>query len=129
MSYKLFSLFTAALTLCVLAGCLSDELPEPMETPCDGEELTYEADIRGIVEQTCAYSGCHLGGAPGVYVDYNGLLSDLQSGRFRERVVQQRNNPNVGMPPDYAPDGRPKDLTERQLQMITCWLEAGFPRE
>ena len=123
---------TAALSFLALllaVACTSDELPQPMETACDTEVLTYETDIRPIIEQTCAYSGCHLGGAPGVYNSYEGLLSDLNSGLFRTRVVQQMDNPNVGMPPDYAPDGRPKDLTERQLRMITCWLEAGHPRE
>lgn len=129
MKYSLFAFLSLAIGILSLPSCTADELPEPMETPCDGEMLTYEEDIRGIIEQTCAYSGCHLGGAPGVYIDYNGLLSDLESGRFRERVVEQRDNPTVGMPPEYAPEGRPKELTERQLQMITCWLEAGYPQE
>ena len=122
-------LILAGIVSCLLAACTSDELPEPMELPCDGEVFTYEADIRPIVERSCAYSGCHLGGAPGVYNDYAGLLSDLESGRFRERVIQQRENPTVGMPPEYAPENRPKDLTPQELQMINCWLEAGFPQE
>ncbi|NJC27189.1 hypothetical protein [Neolewinella antarctica] len=113
----------------LLGGCAADALPEPVATPCDGTALTYEADIRPIVEQTCAYSGCHLGGAPGVYNGYEGLLPALESGTFRQRVVRQKDNPNVGMPPDYAPEGRPTDLTAEQLQTITCWLEAGYPRE
>jgi hypothetical protein len=33
------------------------------------------------------------------------------------------------MPPDYAPEGRAKDLTDDELITITCWLEAGHPKE
>lgn len=121
--------FLFVLAAIFASGCTADALPEPVELPCNGAVFTYEIDIRPIVEQSCAYSGCHLGGAPGVYNDYQGLLPDLESGRFRQRVVQQKDNPTVGMPPNYAPEGRPIDLTMEQLQMITCWLDAGFPRE
>jgi hypothetical protein len=31
------------------------------------------------------------------------------------------------MPPNNAPDGRPEDLTEEQIQMVECWLDGGFP--
>ena len=102
-------------------------LPEPKEVACSGEILTYEADVRAIIDQSCAYSGCHLGGAPGRYNDYAGLRAALDNGEFRERVVTRGANPTFGMPPNYAPDNRPKDLTPQQLEIITCWLEAGHP--
>jgi hypothetical protein len=31
------------------------------------------------------------------------------------------------MPPDYAPEGRPRDLTQEQLDLIECWLDSGYP--
>ena len=127
MSKPIF--YISLLVASLFVGCSADALPEPVEMPCTGESFTYEADIRPIVERTCAYSGCHLGGAPGVYNNYEGLLPQLTSGSFQQRVVQQRDNPNVGMPPDYAPDGRPKNLTPEELEMISCWLEDGHPRE
>ncbi len=112
-----------------MGSCTNDALPEPSEVPCIEEGLTYEEDVRPIIEETCAYSGCHLGGAPGVYNSYDGLLQDLEDGSFRDRVITQREDPNVGMPPDYAPADRPVDLTEEELTIISCWLEAGYPRE
>ncbi len=110
-------------------ACTSDALPEPVALPCDGVTPTYEADVREIVEQTCAYSGCHLGGAPGVYDSYQGLLPSLESGLFRQRVISSKDDPNVGMPPNYAPEGRAEDLTPEQLMIITCWLDAGYPEQ
>lgn len=134
-SLKIDSMRFFSWTMCLLVlltswlACTNDALPEPTEIPCMDEDLTYEADVRPIIEATCAYSGCHLGGAPGVYNSYDGLLNDLENGSFRDRVVTQREDPNVGMPPDYAPADRPENLTEEELTTITCWLEAGFPRE
>lgn len=112
-----------------MSSCTSDALPEPVELPCNGDSFTYETDIRPIIEQSCAYSGCHLGGAPGLYNEYSGLVPVLESGRFQQRVILQRDDPSVGMPPNYAPEGRPLDLLPEQLEMISCWLEAGYPRE
>ena len=126
MSNKLFFTLFVAITIAV-AGCTTDALPEPVEMPCTDLQPTYETEIQAIIEQTCAYDGCHLGTAPGVYVDYAGLSRDLNSGSFRQRVVEQRTDANRGMPPNYAPEGRPVDLTDRQLEMIVCWLEAGHP--
>lgn len=125
----IWSLSLLFLSVLLLDACTRDALPEPEPTVCDDVTLTYEADIRDIVERTCAYSGCHLGSAPGVYTDYRGLFPDLDSGRFRDRVIERKDDPNIGMPPNYAPAGRQQDLTAEELEMITCWLEAGYPRE
>jgi hypothetical protein len=111
-----------------VAGCTNDSLPEPTEIPCDDINPTYEADIRPIVETSCAYSGCHLGTAPGLYDSYEGLLSQIDAGSFRERTITMKADPNLGMPPNYAPADRPEDLTEDELRMIECWLDAGHPQ-
>jgi hypothetical protein len=124
---KVFLFCLLASTIFSMDACTSDALAEPVMLSCDGLIPTYEADVREIVERTCAYSGCHLGGAPGIYDDYEGLLSDLESGLFRERVISAKDNPTIGMPPNYAPDGRAKDLTADELMIITCWLDAGYP--
>lgn len=102
-------------------------MPEP--SLCEGISPTYEVEIRPIIEASCAYSGCHLGGAPGLYNSYEGLLANLNDGTFRQRVISQKDDPNVGMPPNYAPSDRPQDLTAEELNLIECWLDAGFPRE
>lgn len=115
------------LALLFAAGCTADVLPEPTESGCQGTAPTYDGEVAEIIERTCSYSSCHLGGAPGLYDGYQGLLSDLESGLFRERVIALKDNPTIGMPPDYAPEGRQQDLTEAELEIITCWLQAGHP--
>lgn len=122
---KYWILFFYIIGLCT--SCATDELPEPPLSDCQGIVPDYELDIVPIIEASCAYSGCHLGDAPGLYNSYANLLPDLENGRFRNRVIDMRSDPLVGMPPNYAPDGRPRMLTEDQLLLISCWLEAGFP--
>ena len=123
MTYRFFS----CLLVLFIAACTSDELPEPDPSACVGDAPTYEIDIRPIVEETCAYSGCHLGGAPGVYNTYENVAVDVANGLFRERVIDLREDPLIGMPPNNAPDDRPTDLTAEQLMLIDCWIQAGHP--
>ncbi|PHI21545.1 hypothetical protein CEQ90_01655 [Lewinellaceae bacterium SD302] len=116
-----------AILLLTIAACTTDALPEPEITPCDGIEPTYIDDIRPIIEASCAYAGCHLGDAPGIYVDYEGMLPNLESGLLRERTIDLQDDDVFGMPPEYAPEDRPRSLTEEELLLIDCWLTAGFP--
>ncbi len=117
-------------SVCLLAACTKDALPEPEQADCFLEEApTYVNEVKPIIERNCAYSGCHLGGAPGLYDSYEGVLPNLESGIFRQRVIDVRADPTIGMPPEYAPADRPIALTEEELQIISCWLDAGFPQE
>ena len=128
---KTFS-FTTLLVITIAlfqSSCTSDKLPEPMlSATCVDSIPAYDPQIRQIIEETCTYAGCHLDGtAPGVYDSYQGLLPNIENGAFRERVLQQRDDPNTGMPPNYAPEGRSRDLTAEQLDLIECWLDNGHP--
>lgn len=110
--------------------CTADQLPEPKTAQdCDAQSITYESEIQYILETNCAYSGCHLDSAPGVYTTYEGVLGVLGQGSFLERVVTLRDDPILGMPPDFVPSNRPTSLSEEELRLIRCWLEAGFPEK
>lgn len=123
------SILTVAGALLAYSGCTSDQLPEPMvASTCTDTISAYDPQVRQIIEESCAYSGCHLDGtAPGVYDSYQGVLPNIESGAFRTRVLELKDDPNQGMPPDYAPEGRPKDLTQEQLDLLECWLDSGYP--
>ena len=97
--------------------------PENSQT----QVATYEASIKEIIDVTCAYAGCHNGspGVPGDYTTYDGLQLDIDNGFFYRRVIEIKDDPVQGMPPDRA-DG-PKDLSDEQLQLILCWVENDYP--
>lgn len=103
-------------------ACTTDELPRPVTNSCDGIQTSYELNIRQIIDGSCAYSGCHP-----EYSNYEGLLPVLEDGSFRSRVVTLQADGNLGMPPDYSPDDRPKELSEEQLNLIRCWLSNSYP--
>ena len=124
-----FKILLISITLLALA-CSRDSF-EPMEIDCS-DPFVYNGDIKDIIDATCAYSGCHDGAGgigPGDYTSYAGLATDLQSGSFENRVINQKDDPIIGMPPDtdVYPQSQISDLTEEQLAKITCWLQAGFP--
>lgn len=118
-----------ALSFCLsFSRCTADQLPEPQPVVgCEDFTISYSSNIIGIIENSCAYSGCHLDSAPGTYDSYQGLLGNLNNGSFRERVITLKDDPFLGMPPDNAPDGHPHNLTAEEIQLIQCWLEAGYP--
>ena len=115
----------------LFSSCVSDALPEPvLPESCMDSIPTYEGSIKSIIENSCAYSGCHLdGSAPGVYTSYGGVINVVESGRFKEKVIGLRDDPNLGMPPDFSPEGRPKDLSQFELELIQCWLENSYPEK
>jgi len=124
--YSCISIIAIIMALLATA-CTSDQLPEPTPTDCTTLTPTYTVDIQPIIEQSCAFSGCHLDSAPGNYDSYDGLLAVLENGKFRQRVITDRSDEVKGMPPNFTPDDRPKDLTEQEIELIDCWLIAGFP--
>ncbi len=110
--------------------CTADKLPPPtVSDDCDTLGATYEEQVQDIINSSCAYAGCHVADFPGNFTTYDDILATgVTGGEFRRRVVLEREDPNVGMPPDYAPPGRPKDLTPEQLEIMECWISGGYPR-
>lgn len=115
---------------CAYVSCTSDSLVEPLPPMlCDSISVTYVSGVKPIIDQSCAYSGCHVSGfGSGNFVNYAGLLPYLNDGTFEDRVITQRNDGAVGMPPNYAPAPMPIDLTAGQIDTIRCWLAAGHPQ-
>ena len=117
-----------------LAACTNDVLPPP-ENPafCNDITATYDTNVKPIIEESCTYAGCH-NGAGGVtstnYTTYNLLLPILNNGEFRKKVIGQKDDPLLGMPPNKSayPESVKDDLTEEELQVIECWLNQGYPK-
>ena len=124
-------LYTLVLSVTsILLSCSRDKLEES-QVECD-DSVTYSTVIKPIIDESCAYSGCHDGGAgigPADYTRYDGMLRHLNAGSFRSRTIDQKDSPSIGMPPDMSvyTESLKDDLTEDELEMITGWLDNGFP--
>ncbi|MFK7906267.1 MAG: hypothetical protein AB8B69_14140 [Chitinophagales bacterium] len=102
---------------------------------CEKEEdvcATWDADIKPIVETTCSYSGCHSGGttanpflspASNDFTSYAAIKANLDNGTFAQRVLVDKDMP----PAMFVPPGSPTELTQEQIDILQCWVDAGFP--
>lgn len=115
--------------LLLLFSCTRDSLGEPIKGDCENLNVTYVAMIKPIIDETCAYSTCHLDSAPGNFLSFNGLLPYLENGEFKNRVLNIKDDPTLGMPPDFVPNNRPFSLTDEELNLIRCWLDNNFPED
>jgi hypothetical protein len=125
---SIFFTFLFMVTLVSLAilpsSCNSDKLdPIPEPEFCDTLITSYNLNIQAIVETYCAYSGCHDGSSPGVYLSYEGMLPSLDNGKIMERAISTRD-----MPPSYANAGL-TELPEETYDMLNCWIENGYPEQ
>ncbi len=120
----------------ILEACNADVVTPSVG--CDSFETKYISDdpnvatVKDIIDQTCAYSGCHDGAGgigPGDYNKFSRIVQDIENGSFAARVITQRDNPSLGMPPDKSvyPQSLQDSLSQIQLEIITCWLQDGFP--
>jgi len=93
--------------------------------------VNYDGVIGDIVIASCAYVGCHDGSSdagPWDYNNYQGMTKHINDGSFENRVVSIRDNPTLGMPPsERVPDGKPKNLTLEEFELMLCWIEQGYP--
>lgn len=129
-SYQKRSLNLVICCITILLFACSRDSFEPTMLDCDST-VTYDGNIKAILDSSCSYSGCHDGSGIGPlnYNSYQGMLPHLQSGSFESRVINQKDDPTIGMPPDIGtyPQSIKSDLTEEELLMVSCWLENGFP--
>lgn len=113
------------------SSCTTDKLPEP-EPPalCDTLKVSYNLQVKEIIDNNCSTIGCHRGGAvPGNYTSYDNMQPFLTDRDFKRSVVDLRNDPELGMPPNWDTNFGPKDLTQEEFDIIVCWIENGYPED
>lgn len=116
-----------AILLLTVNSCKKDDndiKPNPNPNPpnnelpdCPTDTLTYDGQIRNIVQSNCAISGCHGDGtSPGLFTTYEGMKPYLTSGLIKLRAIDEK-----AMPP------APAKLSDDDYLKLRCWIEAGFP--
>ena len=100
-------------------SCTRDMVTE-VESDC-GEKVTYENQIRPIINTSCSYTGCHSGTAPGDFTSYETMSNYFESEIIENRVIIIQN-----MPPIYATGG-PVSLSMEELDLFKCWIDSGYP--
>ena len=114
----------------VVWACEYSKLPEPQPKAfCETTEVTYNNQVKPIIDKACAIPGCHLSGtkAPGDFATYESMKPFLKDSEFKFYVIDLVDDPDVGMPPDWATNPGPKDLTDEEFEIVECWVSNGYP--
>lgn len=95
---------------------------------------TWNDDVQPIMNQNCAFAGCHGGGAPSAQLDLSsyadfedgGISGDLTGGGDpADSLLIDRLRARNGFP--IMPQGSRDGLPEDQIQLIEAWIAAGHP--
>ena len=106
-------LLAAALLIAIVAtpwatSCKKDDAGN--ECNLSNVNQTYNSNIKRIINKHCV--SCHAGD----YTSYEGMLSDLQNGSFRETVVIDKSMPQGG------------NMTQAERDSVNCWVLSNFPK-
>lgn len=112
----------AIFILAILSGCYYDKADQlyPDSATCDTTQVTYSVTIKGIMSNSCAYTGCHdeatiAGGR--ILSNYQGVQSIAQNGLL-EGVIRHSSG-YVAMPPNLPM------LSSCDINKIMAWVHQG----
>lgn len=115
----LFLLFLGSLFWLQLSqsSCTNDTLPEPdTSVNCDSLQVTYDNQVKPIIDASCAFAGCHVAGFPwGNYTTYAGMTPFLNPSLFENEVIVTMDMPDGSL-----------TLTPEELEIMECWVSNNY---
>ncbi|MFY7670340.1 hypothetical protein ACOSP6_04575 [Tenacibaculum sp. MEBiC06402] len=116
---KTRNLTTLVLASILAVSCSSSEVSNDDPVVIDPtQKITYEKDVKNIINNSCAVSGCHTGSNPpaGVLLNtYNQVRSQAENGNLIGRI----NSSSNPMPPSGQ-------LPSSTRSIIDQWKADGF---
>lgn len=110
---------TLLLLTILIASCTSSEVSNDDPVVIDPtQKITYEKDVKNIINNSCAVSGCHTGSNPpaGILLTtYNQVRSQAENGN----LIARMNNSSNPMPPTGI-------LPSSTRSVIDQWKADGF---
>ncbi len=103
-------------SLLFILSCKKDE---PLPDTCT-KALTYDADIKAIINANCNVTGCHDG-----VNTMRKPLTNYQQVKAVLAGVEERAVVKKIMPP--APKGGP--LSDEDIALLRCWIDLGAPEK
>lgn len=120
MRIVITSLVTVALSTLMIASCTKDKveiIDVPVNTNCP-DTILYSTQIEPILNQSCATSGCHPGGAATNGYDLTNHTSVSANASIILNVIRHESGV-VAMPFGSA------QLPDSIAQHIECWISQG----
>ncbi|TVR79907.1 MAG: hypothetical protein EA412_05590 [Chitinophagaceae bacterium] len=125
LKYKSW-IITLLIAVCISVfhtACTKDKAESPFDVElCIDNFYSFVIDVQPIVNNSCAYPGCHGMLSPyGDFTTYEGIKESLENGSFQQRVFEVQN-----MPPGNVPESR--RLQTFELEILKCWVNDGYPQ-
>jgi hypothetical protein len=120
MTYFRSVIFCGFFLLVLLNSCVNHDLPKPAidVTDCTSRDvISFASDVKPIIEQKCAISGCH-NGDNGPDINWNVFANFKNHGaEVQDRITRPQGT--AGHMPAIG------SLTDEQIQTIYCWVAQG----
>jgi mono/diheme cytochrome c family protein len=117
---KTLAITTMSLSFALLSACSDDA--EPTQPPTEAEttaETTYTADVKSILNGSCAFSGCHTTGAGiGGLATYNDAKTYTESGKVVGAIKHESGF--SAMPKNGS------KLSDEKIATIEKWITDGY---
>lgn len=101
------------------SSCTNDKLADPstINNPvCDSLQATYDLQIKPIIDNSCAFVGCHAANSPfGDLTSYANMSFYLNDNFFKKRVIDIMDMPEGDM------------LSPEEFELVNCWVIDGYP--
>jgi hypothetical protein len=120
---KRLLLYTAVLAVFGLTGCYKDViLPDAAIDP-DGppQAVSYNADIKPMLNTKCAIAGCHVSGSHSPYLSTDISYNQLVNGGFVNTIIPKQSilyNKINGEMKEYIPSAADR-------QKVYDWIRTG----
>lgn len=91
------------------------------QDPCENINPTYTNDAKTIIDNSCAFSGCHgQGSNNGDFTNYSSMQAAqvLNTQGIVDRI--NSDNPSLVMPPGNT-------LSQADKDILTCWANDNYP--
>ena len=101
------------------SSCTNDKVQDPIISDpfCDTLQVTYDLQIKPIIDASCAFTGCHVQGfAWGNYTSFDGLVPYLNDSKFKKEVINKMEMPPQGF-----------SLSVTEFELVECWVTKNYP--
>jgi hypothetical protein len=117
MNMKLLAC-TVCLGVILIQSCEYNDLPEPPPVTAEcPEPISFQNDVKPIIESSCALTGCH-NGDNGAERNWT-VFTNFQTKRAN---VKDRINRPPGTPGHMPAAG---SITPAEIEIISCWVDQG----
>lgn len=105
-------------------GAIACKKESPVKYDCTGVTPTYEANIKTIMNNSCATSGCHSASSKRDGIDlstYALVKSEAAKDKFLGSIEHLSGY-------EAMPQGGSK-LSDDNIKLISCWIDNGMPEK